>query len=590
LIQPKLTSGEPLTIGQPNDRYEQEADRVADMVMRMPEPHLQRQTVPEEEEGEEETLRPSPLAGQITPLVQRQVEPEEQEEEESVAGPKDREEEETIQLKPLAGQITPLMQRQVDEPDEEEEEEPIRAKMTDGARVQRQEEQPEEEEEEEEREPIQAKQAQGPTPHIGPRLAARIRSLKGNGQPLSQAERHYFEPRFGYDFSQVRVHASTQAVETARAVNAQAYTVGGDVFFGSGQYAPETSVGKRLLAHELTHVLQQGARAKRSPGTAPPVPSSVSGVQTDLAQRRVKRSRPIILDDKHFEVLGRTAGFKITYLRDRSAGESFGEFAAKYYGNRRLWRKLYLYNRARNPEFRKPPPYTSKTAIPSLEVVYLPSIETLKRRKMIDVPVVKLSFHQNEPDVRERRFFKGLADSKARAIRAIRVDYPSSCTFETKATYGSIPYDTGDDIIKTIKMAAQCTGNPVKEVHIFGHSGAFGVWGTTTGKQFGLYDLDPGQRARRGGGRSVKDIPKETLADNVVFVLHGCLTAYSDDSFAEALLKELLGKKPRAKVYGHYVRQPAGGYYYWKEFSKRYPEGRWRRTIPYHRPYRRRKR
>ena len=71
LIQAKLT------INQPNDRYEQEADRVADVVMRMPEPRLQRQVEPEEEE-EEELVQAKPLADRITPLVQRQVEPEEE--------------------------------------------------------------------------------------------------------------------------------------------------------------------------------------------------------------------------------------------------------------------------------------------------------------------------------------------------------------------------------------------------------------------------------------------------------------------------------------------------------------------------------
>lgn len=69
--------------------------------------------------------------------------------------------------------------------------------------------------------------------------------------------RHYFEPRFGYDFSQVRVHTDAKAAESARAVNALAFTVGRDVAFGAGQYAPGTTEGKRLLAHELTHVVQQ---------------------------------------------------------------------------------------------------------------------------------------------------------------------------------------------------------------------------------------------------------------------------------------------------------------------------------------------
>jgi hypothetical protein len=69
------------------------------------------------------------------------------------------------------------------------------------------------------------------------------------------------EPRFGYDFSHVRVHTDDQAAESANAVNAVAYTVGYDVVFGLGRYAPMTSDGRRLLAHELTHVIQQRADA-----------------------------------------------------------------------------------------------------------------------------------------------------------------------------------------------------------------------------------------------------------------------------------------------------------------------------------------
>ena len=68
------------------------------------------------------------------------------------------------------------------------------------------------------------------------------------------------EPRFGHDFSQVRVHADDRAAESARAVNALAYTVGRDVVFGRGQYMPGTMEGMRLMAHELTHVIQQGVR------------------------------------------------------------------------------------------------------------------------------------------------------------------------------------------------------------------------------------------------------------------------------------------------------------------------------------------
>ncbi len=81
--------------------------------------------------------------------------------------------------------------------------------------------------------------------------------LRLPGQPLDQETRAFMEPRFGHDFSRVRVHTDARAAESARAVNALAYTVGKDVVFGTGKYTPETSKGQRLLAHELTHVVQQ---------------------------------------------------------------------------------------------------------------------------------------------------------------------------------------------------------------------------------------------------------------------------------------------------------------------------------------------
>ena len=81
--------------------------------------------------------------------------------------------------------------------------------------------------------------------------------LRSPGDPLDATTRGLMEQRLGHDFSHVRVHTDTNAAESARAVSARAYTVGGDIVFDRGYYAPATSAGKRLLAHELTHVLQQ---------------------------------------------------------------------------------------------------------------------------------------------------------------------------------------------------------------------------------------------------------------------------------------------------------------------------------------------
>lgn len=79
------------------------------------------------------------------------------------------------------------------------------------------------------------------------------------GQPLDGATRVFFEPRFGHDFGNVRVHADERAAESARAVHASAYTVGRDIVFASGRYNQSTVEGRRLLAHELSHVVQQGS-------------------------------------------------------------------------------------------------------------------------------------------------------------------------------------------------------------------------------------------------------------------------------------------------------------------------------------------
>lgn len=89
-------------------------------------------------------------------------------------------------------------------------------------------------------------------------LPAPVRdTLAAPGQPLDAASRRFFEPRFGHDFSQVRVHSDSRAAASARDVDARAYTVGHHVVFGDGQYSPESRAGRKLLAHELTHVVQQ---------------------------------------------------------------------------------------------------------------------------------------------------------------------------------------------------------------------------------------------------------------------------------------------------------------------------------------------
>jgi hypothetical protein len=112
--------------------------------------------------------------------------------------------------------------------------------------------------------------------------------LGGSGRPLDAGTRAFFEPRLGYDLSRVRVHTDTRAAESAHSLNALAYTVGRDIAFASGQYEPGTDAGKHLLAHELTHVMQQAGGGPAPPmihrQPAPPKPSPWRACGTGLAK------------------------------------------------------------------------------------------------------------------------------------------------------------------------------------------------------------------------------------------------------------------------------------------------------------------
>jgi outer membrane protein OmpA-like peptidoglycan-associated protein len=88
-------------------------------------------------------------------------------------------------------------------------------------------------------------------------LESYVGNLNGRGQSLSNEVRSFYEPRFGYDFSNVKVHMGSVAAKSAQSINALAYTSGNNIIFNSGQYSPNTDSGKKLLGHELTHVVQQ---------------------------------------------------------------------------------------------------------------------------------------------------------------------------------------------------------------------------------------------------------------------------------------------------------------------------------------------
>jgi hypothetical protein len=207
------------TVGRAEDQFEREADRVAEHVVNTPASvHAQA----------------TPLAaGTHAPTVQRMPETENdlrvlQGPHEAFKGPLE-EDEPVIRRMPqsTAGEEQTRQKMPMTEEDDE-----ALMKM------------PVESAEEEEAVPgLQPKSATNMTPSVTPSVANNINSMRGAGTPLSPSVRTYFEPRFGADFGQVRVHTDTRAASTAKAVQARAFTVGRDVVFGASEYAPATTSG-----------------------------------------------------------------------------------------------------------------------------------------------------------------------------------------------------------------------------------------------------------------------------------------------------------------------------------------------------------
>ena len=137
--------------------------------------------------------------------------------------------------------------------------------------------------------------------------------LSSPGQPLDAATRAFFEPRFGYNFSAVRVHADGKAIESARAVNATAYTLGRDIVLGASQYQTATSPGMSLLAHELTHTIQQGFH---SLATVPRLGGQVQKAPLHApASRKIRTSVEI---DREAAPLAKDMGAKLDHWKNQA--------------------------------------------------------------------------------------------------------------------------------------------------------------------------------------------------------------------------------------------------------------------------------
>lgn len=180
-----------LMIGAANDKYEQEADRVASQIISM-DARPASQSIQRESKKEEEDLQRKPSAISITPLVQRKVKPEDEE-----------------RLKSF----------------------------------------------------IQGQAAEQAT--AGPGVEKAIQSARGSGQALPQELRARMESAFGVDFSKVRVHIDAESDRLNQSLHSRAFTTGHELFFKRGEYNPASRQGQELIAHELTHVVQQEGNSVR---------------------------------------------------------------------------------------------------------------------------------------------------------------------------------------------------------------------------------------------------------------------------------------------------------------------------------------
>ncbi|WP_200978591.1 DUF4157 domain-containing protein [Echinicola sp. 20G] len=229
-IQPKLS------VGKAGDKYEQEADHMASKVVDQQTSSIQKKGAAEEEQVQQKSLAESTTKVQKKDLKEEEpVQKQEKAEEEEVQA-KSAEEEEAVQKQ--EGEEEELQTKG------EEEEEAVQAKG------------------EEEEESLQAKAASTNVKRPN-KVEHKLHQSKGAGQTMTQEAKHKMELGFGADFSKVKIHTDQSAIEMNKALGAHAFTNGNDIYFNTGKYDPNSKSGQLLLAHELTHTLQQQGAVKK---------------------------------------------------------------------------------------------------------------------------------------------------------------------------------------------------------------------------------------------------------------------------------------------------------------------------------------
>jgi hypothetical protein len=225
-----------LTIGKPNDKYEKEADHMAEIVTASNQSQVQKSnanTIGTNGKAQISSIQRMPEEEKAQPMEEEEAQPKLQ------RMPAEKEE-----AQPMEGEeAQPMAEKEEAQPMEEEEAQPM---------------------EEEEAQPMEEEEAQpklagttGGNRSASPWVSKTVQSSKGKGSQLPSSTKSFMESRFNSDFSNVNIHTDEKAVQMNKEIGAQAFTVGQNIYFNKGKFNPESHSGKKLLAHELTHTVQQ---------------------------------------------------------------------------------------------------------------------------------------------------------------------------------------------------------------------------------------------------------------------------------------------------------------------------------------------
>jgi hypothetical protein len=267
-----------LAVGEPGDKHEQEADKVADKVQKKAEekekPEVQKKGEDKDKESDKSATAPAPDPKSVAApgAPQKDKIPNDKDIAGSTKHGKDQapdaQQKDKVPGKGAAGPMASKDEepKMVSRKEVEHEEKPVQ-KMSEGdkkeedkTKINKKEEQGKQEKDEQ----VMRKETGGST-HAAHKVSIeeRIKQSKGKGQTLPDDVRAFLESQLGADFGEVVIHTDNEAVAMSKELNARAFTSGFDIFFNAGQYNPGTVEGQKLLAHELTHVIQQTGVSKK---------------------------------------------------------------------------------------------------------------------------------------------------------------------------------------------------------------------------------------------------------------------------------------------------------------------------------------